>query len=125
MADEEKDVKVLEALLVAHKRAVDGRRSHKAEADRLDRVAHEIEEQIDRYLGTASVGTIDSGVVIRRVKTGQFANAQFRQAHPDLYDQVVRMVGKEEVDQKELQRIAPEIYDQFCTTRWYNDLELS
>lgn len=118
----EKAIDVIKPLVVAHARAKALKKEHEALAARHDRAAKEIEEQISKVLGDADTGIIDNAVAIRRVPTSQFAIAQFRTKYPDLYAQVKFPVLKDDIDRDELKRIAPEVYAEFCLTRWYNDM---
>lgn len=120
----EKNLDVIKPLVLAHAKARATKKWHEAEAARNDRVAKEIEEQIAKVLGDADTGIIDNAVAIRRVPTSQFAIAQFRSKYPDLYEEVRVPVIKDDVDKDKLKQIAPEVYGEFATTRWYNDMQV-
>lgn len=124
MAEEEKDITMIEPLIVAMAKARDAKRHHKAQADKYERLEREIQEQVAKVLGSAQVGVVRGQAVIRHTLSSRFSPAQFRQENPDLYQQVVRMEEKEVVDTDLLRSIDEDMYKRYLVPVWTNNYEV-
>lgn len=118
----EKELSPAAMALVAKEAELDAkRRALEAETASIIRVRDQIRDAIAYEMGDADTGIFQGQIVMRKVATAQFAKAQFAKAHPTIWDEVKVPKLTYDVDTDKLKEIDEDLYNQFRTTRWYND----
>lgn len=100
------------------------RRFHEAEAEKYERVRDQVRAELRRLMGTHEIALVHGKEVLKRTLSKQFADARFRKAHPDIWEDYKTPRLKYELDMDRLRKDLPDLVAQFSTERWTNNSEV-
>lgn len=120
----DKDLTAFESLIRAERAADDARRYHESEARGAERVRDEIRRQLAALMGNAEVGLVNGREVLRKTTSEQFAWARFAKENPGIAAEYTVKKLVDEIDKQRLHDELPDLYAQYCTTRWTNNSEV-
>lgn len=109
------------ALVQSEGAADEKRRFHEAMAEKYKRARNEIRDALAVEMGDATEGIYEGRIVMRRTPTEQFAKAEFRKDHPDIWEEVKVANLTYDVDLAKLKEIDEDLAAKYSTVRWYND----
>lgn len=112
------------SLIEAEHAADQARRFHKAEAEKYERVRDECRAELRRRMGVHTVALVNGKEVLKRTMSKQFADARFRAAHPDIWDEYKTPHLEYVLDMDNLRKDLPDLVAEFSTERWTNNWEV-
>lgn len=111
-------------LIEAEYAATQAMRFHKAEADKYERVRDHARDELRRLMGVHNTALVNGKEVLKRTLSRQFADARFRTAHPDIWEDYAVPHLKYELNMDKLRKDLPDLVAQFSTERWTNNSEV-